>query len=205
MAPASVVDRLGAAADAVRRVRPAVRVIAVAGAVALVAAIVVVAAPGVDAVPGAAASGSASATRPPSAGRATTPTSTPSASRSDAPEQASSAASDPLVALDALLDARQSCWRSLSADCLGGVDQQGSGAAADDAATLDAVRDGAPAPDRPSTRGARIAQHLGDGVLVRLGAESDAGSLLLIRTDDGWRIRDWIDDDAATRVRPSDP
>ncbi|AYF99179.1 hypothetical protein [Protaetiibacter intestinalis] len=100
---------------------------------------------------------------------------------------------DPLEALTALLGLREACFRELSLLCLEQVDQPGSAALAADRAAVQALRDGgestAPAAD---PRGARIVERLGDSVLVEIGPETAPASLLLMRGEAGWRIRDWI-------------
>ncbi|HEY4224682.1 MAG TPA: hypothetical protein VGM70_02610 [Pseudolysinimonas sp.] len=100
---------------------------------------------------------------------------------------------DPLAATAALLAARDRCLASLSVLCLDGVDEAGSGALADDQAAIRAAQQGAELPDPTaggrSTGAAVLVERLGDSALVRLGEDGPA-SLLLVKGEAGWRIRD---------------
>jgi len=101
-------------------------------------------------------------------------------------------AEDPLDALAQLLRRREECLRDLSVLCLDDVDQQGSAAWDDDRQTLDSVlNDGASAPV-VSPIGAVLTERLGDSVLIALGPDSDPASVLLMKDEAGWRIRDYL-------------
>lgn len=102
------------------------------------------------------------------------------------------AGGDPLAALDDLLARRAECIRRLSVLCLDDVDQSGSSAAVQDRAWIDAVVAAADPPPLISAGGARIAERLGDSVLIVLAPDSDPASILLMRTEAGWRIRDYL-------------
>jgi hypothetical protein len=94
---------------------------------------------------------------------------------------------------------RATCLRDADVACLSGVDESGS--AVDDAdraritdARGDAVNDAAlHAGDRIG-----VVQRLGDGAVVELQAQDAGGrrtaSLLMVRGEAGWRIRDLMDD-----------
>lgn len=99
---------------------------------------------------------------------------------------------DPLAALAMLLARREECFRALSVLCLTEVDQDGSAAAAADRGALEAIAgEGSPVPGIDA-EGARIAERMGDTVLIELAAGSDPSAILLMRTDAGWRIRDYL-------------
>ncbi|MFT4029886.1 MAG: hypothetical protein QM675_08415 [Protaetiibacter sp.] len=109
------------------------------------------------------------------------------------PDDAVLHADDPLAAVVVLLERREQCIASLSLLCLEGVDQPASAALASDRAGVQALREGQEALlASASPVGARIVERLGDGVLVELGPETAPASLLLMRSEAGWRIRDWI-------------
>lgn len=99
---------------------------------------------------------------------------------------------DPLVALEELLARRGECMRALSVLCLTEVDQDGSAAAAQDRAWLDGVVDGGRAGPVIAATDAVVAERLGDSVLITLAPDSDPASILLMRTEAGWRIRDYL-------------
>lgn len=100
---------------------------------------------------------------------------------------------EPLEALAVLLARREECFRELSLLCLEQVDQSGSAALHIDRTALEAMRAGA-AGVRPVAEpsGARIVERLGGSVLVELGPETAPASLLMMRSEAGWRIRDWV-------------
>ncbi|MEO7348697.1 MAG: hypothetical protein ABIW32_02380, partial [Terrimesophilobacter sp.] len=113
---------------------------------------------------------------------------------------------DPLTAASALLDARDECIEALSILCLDSVDQHGSAAMEADAVQVRLMQEGGVAYGSqtfPSTvltgsttvRQLAIVERLGDSVLlsISVGEEDAAGaalSLLLIKLEEGWRIRD---------------
>jgi len=127
----------------------------------------------------------------------TAPPASAAGSASGAQLEASSGADsrqeDPLAALSVLLARREECIRLQSLLCLEDVDQPGSAALDLDRAGIVALRAGEEArlPSATAT-GARVVETLGDGVLIELGPETAPASLLLMRGEAGWRIRDWI-------------
>ena len=103
------------------------------------------------------------------------------------------AGDDPLAATIALLGRRSACFGELSLLCLEGVNQQGSSASSADRAAMQTLRDGQEA--RYASAEAvdpRLIERLGNSALVEVGPETAPASLLLMRSEAGWRIRDWI-------------
>jgi hypothetical protein len=108
---------------------------------------------------------------------------------------------DPLAATPSLVTARDRCLSSLSLRCLELVDETGSSALSDDQAAIRLAQQGGELPDPLSsaTGGpALLIERLGDSALVRLGQAASDGSLLLVKGDNGWRIRDVIPAGAAS-------
>lgn len=100
---------------------------------------------------------------------------------------------DPADAVVTLLARRDACFRELSVLCLEGVDQAGSAALDDDRRALLAMRDGGEgSPASVELVRVRVVERLGDSALVELGPETAPASLLLMRSEAGWRIRDWV-------------
>jgi hypothetical protein len=103
------------------------------------------------------------------------------------------AGDDPLAATIALLERRSDCFVELSLLCLEGVDQQGSSALGADRDAMHALRDGMEAHYASAEAvDARLVERLGNSALVEVGSETAPASLLLMRSEAGWRIRDWI-------------
>jgi len=100
---------------------------------------------------------------------------------------------DPLAAVTALLARRDECIAELSLLCLEEVDQAGSAALSTDRAGVQALRDGReaelPAADPADVR---IVERLGGSVLIEFGSHTHPASLLIMKSEAGWRIRDWI-------------
>jgi hypothetical protein len=103
------------------------------------------------------------------------------------------AGDDPVAAALALLERRGGCFAELSVLCLEHVDQQGSSALTADRAAIQQLRDGDEA-DYATAKAdqARLVERLGDSALVEVGPETAPASLLLMRSEAGWRIRDWV-------------
>ncbi len=99
---------------------------------------------------------------------------------------------DPLAALGELASRRDTCFRDLSVLCLDGVDEAGSSAWETDRAALQGVLEGGDAPPRLSLTAAILIERLGDSALVDLGPDSDPASVLLLKGEAGWRIRDYL-------------
>jgi len=131
-------------------------------------------------------------TSPAAASASAAPASTPGTNPAASPS-ADARRDDPLAALSALLARRDECIRLQSLLCLEDVDQAGSAALDVDRAGIAALRAGEEARlPSAAASGARVVETLGDGVLIELGPETAPASLLLMRGEAGWRIRDWI-------------
>lgn len=111
---------------------------------------------------------------------------------------------DPVAAVVALLEAREACFRELSLLCLEQVDQAGSAALLDDRAAIGALRAGAAAewPSAALEPAPRVVESLGATVLLELGPHDEPTSVLLMRSEAGWRIRDWIGPQRAAPPTP---
>ena len=102
---------------------------------------------------------------------------------------------DPAAALDELLQTRAGCVRDLSILCLENAVQSGSAAMDDDVALIRAIEDG-------STTGAvageasaiTLVERNGDAALVsyETAPNSEPASVLLVKGEAGWRIRDYV-------------
>ncbi|MEO6533009.1 MAG: protein kinase [Pseudolysinimonas sp.] len=104
-------------------------------------------------------------------------------------------ADDPVAATGLLVTARDRCLRSLSVPCLDRVDEPSSGALKDDQMAIRTAQQGAELPDPLTATGEGapvLIERLGDSALVRLGAGASAPTLLLVKGEAGWRVRDVI-------------
>lgn len=99
---------------------------------------------------------------------------------------------DPVLAVIELLDRRRDCLRELSILCLDGVVQPGSAAERDDRSAIEALVESGEQPIPISGEGARLVERLGGSALVALAPDSDPASVLLMRTEAGWRVRDYL-------------
>lgn len=104
---------------------------------------------------------------------------------------------DPIAAVVALLEARDGCVADRSVLCLDAVGQVGSSALDDDQRLIRSLQDGAesPPPFVVDADQVTLAERLGDTALVNLAdvAETQPASILLMRTEAGWRIRDYME------------
>ncbi|WP_448004550.1 hypothetical protein [Agromyces bauzanensis] len=104
---------------------------------------------------------------------------------------------DAAAAARALLERRGECFAALDLACLDEVLQPGSAIEAEDRAAMLAARDGAPPPAEgfdPST--AVVTVEMGDAVLVgvsRVEPGREPASLLVVRGEAGWRLREIFD------------
>ena len=105
-------------------------------------------------------------------------------------------ADDPAAAFAMLMTARARCIRDLSVLCLEAVDQAGSAALDDDAAVIRSIESGESTGldlvlDETSIE---IVERHGDAALLRYGtgADSEPASVLLVKGEAGWRIRDYL-------------
>ena len=105
---------------------------------------------------------------------------------------------DPVAAAAALLEGREACIRDLSVQCLDAIDQQGSTALASDVALVRSIREGAEFPVLPAPGELALVERLGDSAIVSLGVtatstpDSTPASVLLMKGEAGWRIRDYL-------------
>jgi hypothetical protein len=108
------------------------------------------------------------------------------------------AGDDPIAAAIALLERREGCFAELSLLCLEQVDQPASSAWEGDRAAMSELRAGGEAEFASvDPIDARLVERLGDSVIIELGPETAPASLLLMRSEAGWRIRDWMGADDA--------
>lgn len=123
--------------------------------------------------------------------------STPPQGTADTPEAHTTDAlpESPLDAAHELLTRRQECLRSLSVLCLDTVHQPGSAAMEADRHRIRQQQQGHHSPTRTDWSLAELTLYdeLGDGALIDATLNSATATLLLVRTDDGWRIRDLIE------------
>ena len=163
----------------------------VAGGAALCAAAVFLALPGGGggvAAPSIALPSSAQAREQGAADETTEPATVPSGIG-----EAAILGDDPIAAATALLERRARCFAELSLLCLEDVDQPGSAALAADRTALLALRAGDEARYRDADASApRLIERLGAGALIEVGPETAPASLLLMKSEAGWRIRDWV-------------
>lgn len=105
---------------------------------------------------------------------------------------------DPVEAARALLMLREHCFETLSVLCLDDVDQLDSVAWEADRHAIRMMQEGADAPtlsiDETAGSELLLVDRMGDTALVSSavqdGAENEPASVLMIRTEAGWRIRD---------------
>ncbi len=103
---------------------------------------------------------------------------------------------DPVDAAVLLLRAREECLRDLSLLCLDTVVQPGSAAAGDDIALIRGLQQGGEYPVGGTFDGEPVlVERLGDSALLELPPGSSPASVLLLRTTNGWRLRQYFDDE----------
>jgi hypothetical protein len=105
---------------------------------------------------------------------------------------------DPVTAVPALLRIRTRCLDEVSVVCLDGVHQSQSAALAADSHVLRLFQQGGGAPEREdlSSWAANLVERTGDVALVSLqapDAERQPASVLVVKGEAGWRIRDVFD------------
>ncbi len=104
---------------------------------------------------------------------------------------------DPVAAASALVTARERCLAELSILCLDQVFQPGSAAMEHDRAAIRAIQSGGEATSAAWQHSSDVAawvvvERLGGTALVRLGADNTAASLLLMKGEAGWRVREYL-------------
>ncbi|MFF2274153.1 hypothetical protein ACFVTX_17900 [Agromyces sp. NPDC058136] len=119
-------------------------------------------------------------------------------SAAPSPEDASATTvADPVGASTALLELRDACLAALDAGCLEQVDQPGSAIERADLALLAGAREGvAIEPGEYVLDAITVTAEMGDAVLMavpRTAPESEPASLLVMRSEAGWRLRELFD------------
>lgn len=119
-----------------------------------------------------------------------------SATITEAPTNADAAAvasDDPVAALAVLLDTRSQCIRDLSILCLDAVAQHGSAALAEDQQLIRALQEGGSTRPELFDGELVVSERLGGAALVTVTPENaEPASILLVRSEAGWRIRDYV-------------
>lgn len=105
---------------------------------------------------------------------------------------------DPVAALPLLLESRAGCIRDLSVLCLDDVAHAGSAALAADQQLVRDLQQGAESPVEllaVSAKDLTLEERMGDAALISLGdvSDSEPASVLLMKTEAGWRIRDYLE------------
>ncbi|HEU4758210.1 MAG TPA: hypothetical protein VFS72_16170, partial [Agromyces sp.] len=118
----------------------------------------------------------------------------PSSDAGIAGDAAARVADDPVDAAAALLEIRTSCLASADEECLAAVDQPGSPIEARDRALIEqGAADPMPTADLDAIT---VVADLGDAVVLAVpdvAAEREPASLLMMRSEAGWRLREWFD------------
>ena len=143
--------------------------------------------------------GSSDATSDATPAERATEVSTPTPTSSPADDEITG--DDPVAALRALLRVRDDCLSAASILCLDAVAQPGSSALAADQALVRGLQsDGAGTGEEesaPTFAGAAefaVEEQLGGSALVTVtGPDMQPASILMIRSEAGWRIRDYIE------------
>ena len=177
----------GRLAEVTRSVRPRFWMIGAAGVLALAAALVLVPVRATDATPPVA---------PPSTVPSPDPTVAAAEGEPDAVEET------PEDAVIRLLVRRAECVRDRSLTCLDDVVQAGSSARRDDEAMLRALEAGEPEDDPwsdidPSSVSV-IDEYGGAALVALLRANGEPASVLVMRTEAGWRIRSYLGSEVAS-------
>jgi hypothetical protein len=159
--------------DALASVRPRLWIIAGGVAAALVAAVLFVPTGGSDAAPEPAASATLT-TAPVGDARLT--------------------GDDPVPALLALLETRDRCIRDLSLLCLDAVAQPGSAALAHDQEVVRQLLEGGESAEGWRIEVVTLTESLGGSALLAVtgSGNSEPASVLLVKGEAGWRIRDYV-------------
>jgi hypothetical protein len=125
-----------------------------------------------------------------------TPSAVPTVAAPEPGELTAVGLDDPAQALVALVAERERCIDQLSVLCLDGVDQAASGALASDQALIRQVQAGGELPPSWALAASRVtlAERLGDSALLEIAdpAETEPASVLLMKGEAGWRIRDYL-------------
>ena len=115
----------------------------------------------------------------------------------DEADVAGAAGDDPVAATRWLLERRAECFETLDLGCLDEVLQPASALEAQDRSAMLAARDGAAGPDVGfDLETLHVSSEMGDAVLAavtRAGPEREPASLLVVRGEAGWRLREIFD------------
>lgn len=101
---------------------------------------------------------------------------------------------DPVTAAAALLEIRETCLAASDLECVLAVDQPGSPIAIRDRAAIDTGQEASAAGSDLSA--ITVAADLGDAVVLTVPwaeAGREPASLLMMRSEAGWRLREWFD------------
>jgi hypothetical protein len=129
---------------------------------------------------------------PPAATGATSPV--PETTASAEPVDDPQLPEDAVAAAGILLETRADCFRELSLLCLDAVVQPGSAAAAHDLALLRDLQAGGEYSGAEVVPGEPVlVERLGDSALLDLPPGSSPASVLILRTTEGWRLRQYFD------------
>lgn len=103
-------------------------------------------------------------------------------------------AEDPAVALRALLEVRAGCIHDLSVLCLDAVAQPGSSALARDQQLVRDLQQGGEVPDVILADEIVVEERLGGTALLTVtSSNGEPASILVMRSEAGWRIRDYLE------------
>ncbi|MGX5680314.1 protein kinase domain-containing protein [Schumannella luteola] len=124
------------------------------------------------------------------------PSSGPAGDSGGDPAEAVIAGDDPAAAALVLLEARQRCIRDLSILCLDDVDQPGSSALDHDRELIRSVQAGGEVPPAMTAVDAVVVERMGGAAVVAVtDANDEPASILVMRSEAGWRVRDYLDED----------
>lgn len=121
-----------------------------------------------------------------------TPTAVPVAGAEGSGSEGAVYEDDPVAALPELVKLRNECIRDLSILCLDTVLQAGSAAMHDDTALIRSIERGDGSTPLIDPVEITLAERMGDAALVNYGSNSEPASILMIKTEAGWRIRSYV-------------
>jgi hypothetical protein len=106
-----------------------------------------------------------------------------------------SASAEPSAAASELVRRRATCFAELDLDCLGAIVQPGSPIEESDWNLMLAARDGGDGARPLDADRVEIVAEMGAAVLVRMpvDGETEPASLLMVRSEAGWRLREIFD------------
>ena len=99
---------------------------------------------------------------------------------------------DPVEAFEALAEVRNGCIRELSILCLDTVLQADSAAMADDVALIRSIERGDGGQPVIEPVETTLAERMGDAALLSYVDNKQPASVLMIKTEAGWRIRSYV-------------